>query len=135
VRQRAAEAQAGFVLTLQYPKLQTRDLLHAREEQLRVLRVAHRAGGNRLHAIGVELLRERRHALQRVDREVHGLGRERAAGIQPFAEARMRLHLVHDLDAAVSANVGDDLADRIRAHVDGGDAPDRGWCCGGTRHS
>ena len=50
---------------------------------------------------------------------------ELARSIEVGAEPRRRLHLVDDGDRAVGGDVGDDLANRVRADVDRGDAARR----------
>jgi len=122
VREGAAKAQPGFILSVEHADLESGLLPHAREESGSILRVAHRARGDCLDALGAKLLRECRHPRDGFDGALDRAVAEYAGGIDVGAEPGRGLHFIDDGNRAIGRDVGDDLAHRVGADVDGGDA-------------
>ena len=72
MRERAAEAEAGFVLSAQDSHLEAGLRLHLLEEFVAVGGIAHCARGDDLRALHTELVGERRHPCQRAQRVLNG---------------------------------------------------------------
>ena len=122
VRERAAEGEPRFVLATQRADSQPGLGAHAIEKRAAVGGFAHGARGDGLDALGTELLGERRHAGQRLERRLASTRRSAApVWTMPGAEPRLCLQLIDDADRAVGGDVGDDLSNRVRSDIDCGD--------------
>src|SRR5262245_55358917 len=122
VRDGTAEAETCFFVTIQYADLETGDSRDLGEQARGVARFADRAGRDRVDARCAELLRERRHALDGVERGANGCVCELAGFRETGRESRRRLHFIDNLTRAFRRNVGDDLSNRVRPDIDGGDS-------------
>ena len=122
MRERAAKAEAGFVLSAQDSHLEAGLRLHELEEFVAVGGVAYRARSDDLCALHTELVGERRHPRQRAQRVLDGDFTQFARLIESRAQSRSGLHFVHDADRSGRGDISDRLADRVRADVDRGDA-------------
>ena len=120
--QRAAEGQPGLLLSVEHAHPQSRLLANAAQEDGAVGGAAHGGGGHGFNALAADLLGQRRHSAQRLERQAHRLLAEFARLDQSGLQARCGLHLVDHPDASGGRDVGHDLADRVGADVDGRDA-------------
>ena len=81
-------------------------------------RFAHRAGGDRAHALHPARAGEARERLHRLHGELHRVGIEATGRDGVPAETDHLLHAIDDLDPSVGAQVGDHHVDRVRSDVD-----------------
>jgi hypothetical protein len=122
VGERAEVREPRLVLPVDDTDRETGLLADARDELLRVPRVAHRARRHGLDPRGTELPGEGGHARDGLGGALHRLGAEETRAFEIGAEPRRLLHLVHDGDRTVRRDVRNDLADGVGADVDRGDA-------------
>src|SRR5438552_16494276 len=120
--ERAAEAQAGFLLAVEHAYVETRLTLHAMQKVIAVASVTHGTRRDRFDSLGTELARQRCHTRDRLDGAGHRVVIEDAGLTEARREPRRGLHFVDDLNAATGRHVGDDLPNGVRADVDCRDA-------------
>ena len=122
MRERASEAEAGFVLSVQNSYLETGLRLHELEKFFAIGGIAHRARGDDLRALHTELVGERRHSGQRAQRVLNRDLAQRPFLVKARAQSWSGLHFVYDADGSGGRDISYRLADRVRADVDRGDA-------------
>jgi len=96
----APEAETRLFVAVDDAHLEPGGALNRGDEVRCVARITDRARGNGVDALRAELPRERRHALDRLDRRAHRRIGDHAAFRQPRREPWGRLHFVDDLDGA-----------------------------------
>ena len=93
---------------------------HRFDELLRVLRLAHRAGGDGAHNLSSGPSGNRQKVLDGGGAGLDGLGRETAGDEGVVAQADHGLFAGQDLEGSVLFHGGDEQLDAVGADVDGG---------------
>ena len=113
MRERAAKAEAGFVLAAQDSDLETGFRPHELEEILAIGSVAHRARSDDLRALHTKLVGERRHPGECAQRVLNCDFTQRAFLVKARSQSRSRLHFVYYADGSSGRNISNRLANRI----------------------
>src|ERR1700674_1803345 len=117
MRERAAKAESGFVLSAEDPHLETGLGLHEPEEFVTVGGFTNCARSNDLCALDTKLIGERRHPRQRAQRVLNGDLTQLSSLVEPRAQSRRGLHFIYDADRPGGRDICNRLPDRVRADV------------------
>ena len=113
-------AEAGLLLGRQHLDLQPGGLLGGAHELAAVVRIADRAGGDRVHLAGVDLVggAEAREHPERLEAPLDRIIGQAAGGAEPGADPHRLVELVGALPPGVRRVGEDDQAPRVRSEID-----------------